>query len=1015
MATYTGANFDEVTTSLKEFSNQLSSVLNPDALSSLSADIPLIQIDKLTESINNDFINPFNNALNQVSSTVNNVNDFIAKINSDLAGLGNVTLLDEKTDSVSFKINLDQNIDIASPLSFDSILPGLGIKIDGGEDAVQGSLDLNLDFGVELFNDREVQLKFDGIDDLQLGGEIKLNDELSLGADIGFLSFDATNNGTQFNADLDIDLDKNGDGKLELSNNDTSAKLDGGLDVNLGLKTQVFGSGMQLPSIESNFVVDWDLGDAKPDKVAFENTQLDAGKFLSDFINPVLQPVNQLLDPIKPVIDALQKEVSLLTTLSNNLGGVLDVNGDQKVNLMDLLQADLPFLKGDLDPDFIDNVTTLVNLIDKVPSGSEIENLTIDIGSYELQDFISDNREFTIDTQAINPGVEVRGFQDQISSQNKVSTFFSSLDDIGFEIPVLDNPTTLFNLFLGEQGKDIDFVKYTSPTLSGGFEITKEIPIVWPLSVFLKGTASFDGQISLGFDSYGIKKLFSEYDSLENAPDVSKSLLEGFYIDDANDIPIFQANLGVEATGGVDVEVEVAGFEIAGVEIKAGGGIDGKIAVDVDDRDGDEKVRYSEIWPLKLFGEITASLRANAEASAFGFSKEWSWESPKVTIFSFESGGNSAPDLSEIIYPLGSTLTINPQQGEYRYFKLEENLVRVGSSGLTKEYNLNQFTEVEVLKIDDDIVIESAEILIPLKVTTGNGSDGVQGGLGNDSIETGSGADVIESRAGDDTIRAGDGDDLVYAGIGNDSVDAGSGGDIVEGGAGDDRIDGGEGSDNLRGDEGNDTINGGAGEDFVEGGKGNDSLLGGEDNDLLLGDAGEDTLSGGNGDDLLFGGADGDRLTGDAGDDSITGDEGDDFIEGNEGQDQINGNVGNDTILGGADGDRLLGERGDDSIQGNTGDDIISGGDDNDTITGNEDNDLLFGDAGDDSIEGNQGDDNIKGDIGNDRISGNEGNDLILGNEGDDILSGGANNDTILGGTDNDAIAGDSGNDRIQG
>lgn len=989
--TYQGNNFGEIKTELQNFASNLSSVLGQSAF---STDIPLLKADILKQKINNYFIATINSAFNNLSANAATATDFVNDIKAALSNIG--TVEDSATeDSLKLKINLKKEIEVSSPFSLESSLPALGMKIKGGDNDVTGTLDVNLIFTVELSRTGGAKLEFPNEKDINITSKLSLGNSAELEAALGFLIFNlknaTKNGGTYFDLELGINLDANNNG--EISPNDTSAELGGNLNVDLELETKVLNSDIELPSLTSDFIVDWKLVGAKigngekyikaenPDKIAFENITLDAGQFFSDIVNPVLKNVQSVTQPIGPFAQALQAEIVLLKDLPE-LGRVFDANGDGKFNLIDLADS----LSDGLDLSLVDNISKLVNIINAVPTVPDGETFELDLGSYELEDFDLNNPNFDLrQIPSINPIQEVKSFLEQLESMGQqdpvitdpenpspfsgFGTFVSSLETLpggGFEIPVLKNPLSFFNLFIG---KDLNLIKYTPPGISGGFSMDHYIPITGPLGVTLAGSGGVSGALSLGFDTYGFKQLAESGDPFN--PANFASVLNGFYVDDAdngtkNDAPIVKLDLGIEAGGAAEAVVARGGVQ---------GGIYGDLWFDVVDEDGDEKARFSELWPLQVAGEITAGLTTYAEVGwpDWGAGKRWEWNSPRVPVAGFDTSKmtlDRSPKLATAIE--GGTLQINlganaenreiiDIQDNYEYVNLEKGSVKVSSFGLTQSYDDAEITKIVIDGGKDDTVIETVGISIPLSVTSGDGNDDIQGGLGNDLIESSFGTDFIKGEAGNDIIRAGDDDDSISGGFGNDIIDAGTGGDVARGDAGDDEIWGGIGSDNLSGGDDNDIIRGEVGQDFIDGGFGNDVLLGGEDNDLLFGRQGNDFLSGGN------------------------------------------------------DQDELYGEQGDDLLEGNLGDDTLSGGDDTDTLSGNEGNDQLKGDAGDDSLEGNLGNDTLYGGIGTDTLLGNEDDDKLYGNEGEDILKGGEGADEIYGGKGEDSIWGEIGFDTIDG
>ncbi|MEM6587065.1 MAG: Hint domain-containing protein [Pseudomonadota bacterium] len=241
-------------------------------------------------------------------------------------------------------------------------------------------------------------------------------------------------------------------------------------------------------------------------------------------------------------------------------------------------------------------------------------------------------------------------------------------------------------------------------------------------------------------------------------------------------------------------------------------------------------------------------------------------------------------------------------------------------------------------------------------------------------------------------------------------------GDQITTGA--DSILGNGGADTIDGDAGNDTIDGGTGNDFIDGGDGDDSIIGGDGSESVDGGDGADFIDTSGPISLDPNNPLGKPDQGFPGlfvaDDDPTND-----------NDTVIGGIGNDTIFTGDDNDSITAGDGDDVVDAGFDNDTVEGGDGNDFIEGGEGFDTLFGGLGDDTIYGgdqgfdvinipdNAGD--LRPDNGDDSIEGGAGNDLIFGQDDSDTIRGGIGNDTLDGGIDNDSIFGDDGDDDIAG
>src|SRR5207249_6952576 len=93
---------------------------------------------------------------------------------------------------------------------------------------------------------------------------------------------------------------------------------------------------VMFPSLRADFHLDWSfstatgLSGSRPN-VAFNSIRLDLGKFLSDFLNPIVSQVQKIVAPIKPVLDILTAPLPVLSDLAPTRA-LLDQDGDQKVS-----------------------------------------------------------------------------------------------------------------------------------------------------------------------------------------------------------------------------------------------------------------------------------------------------------------------------------------------------------------------------------------------------------------------------------------------------------------------------------------------------------------------------------------------------------------------------------------------------------------------------------------------------------------------------------------------------------
>ena len=208
------------------------------------------------------------------------------------------------------------------PINFDLGIPALNLQVDGDVNIRLG-FDVQFGFGVS---------KADGFY-LDTSAE----NEMAVQFEVTIPNFDATGNlfflqleakdhpatPSKFKGAFGIDLkDPSGDGKLtygEFSGGVNfgdviAAKLSATADVNL--KTVVsFGGNTAFPTLRADLNLDlgfanFDTGDGTQPAggiphLAFNHIQLDFGTFISNFLKPIVGRIQDVLKPLKPVIDIL--------------------------------------------------------------------------------------------------------------------------------------------------------------------------------------------------------------------------------------------------------------------------------------------------------------------------------------------------------------------------------------------------------------------------------------------------------------------------------------------------------------------------------------------------------------------------------------------------------------------------------------------------------------------------------------------------------------------------------------
>ncbi len=958
-------------------------------------------------------------------------------------------------DEISYDFALAGEYIVNQPVDFDLGLDGLGLDVDA---------DLNLDVGYQIAvgfgisredgffintvhpgSDPEFRISVDAT-----LSDRALNHPAQATAELFFLQLTATDqqvtradgstSGSYFAGNFAIDLtDPNQDdnrltlSELEAAADAVAVSLDATAHVALGLDAGVANT-TGFPRLAADFELLWQFDTNDPNldgsvqKLEFDNVRLNLNDFLSDTINPVLDKINDVLAPIKPIVEDLDTNIPFLATLrGTDHYSLLDLAQDIAANdtIKELFGGAGSF--GETTSKFVEIVSQLSTF------STQVENLFQSLGA-DGSGFVNFG-DLKLDASAAldanNLGklqpLAGSGSDAEIDSQDQL-TLIHFKDETGFSLPVLESPSQLFGLLLGQ---NIDLATFDLPRLEFEFGFEKFFPIIGPLGVNVGGSIGAAADLQFGFSTVGLRQ-FAEggYDSPE-------LILNGLYVSDtlngqpgAEDVP------ELEVFGELSASAEVNGgiFKIGG-----GGALTATFVADLHDPNDDGRLYLQELVGgfesdglgglFDFSGNVTAELRVYAKALFLSYEKTLA----ESELFSFSEESDPVPALATVS---GGTLTLNLDD------KGDDNVVVTAGQQPGDVVVTNYAGETTVSESftgisrivgnagggNDEIRVDQ-QVKSTLELNGGSGNDTLEAGGGQAVLHGGAGNDTLIASAADaqlfgdddnDTLQGGEGDDALDGGLGADILNGGAGDDALDGGAGEDTLDGGAGNDTLQGSDQNDTLRGGVGNDNLEGGAGNDTLQGGDGNDLLKGQGGEDVLDGDAGNDTLLGGTENDVLHGGRDDDRLEGNEGLDQLFGGLGADRLFGGLDNDTLEGGLSNDRLFGGAGDDTLRGEAGNDELSGADGADILLGGDGSDLLFGYLAaigpDGQLTGDNlspdGDDELYGEAGDDRLFGGQGNDRLEGGQGSDELNGQAGKDRIVYAVDLDDP---SGHDELSG
>ncbi|MCP9481141.1 hypothetical protein NNA36_04120 [Shimia sp. CNT1-13L.2] len=872
--------------------------------------------------------------------------------------------------------------------------------------------------------------------------------------------FDALDAGTGLSGSISLDLQGAGNSLTlgQLGSATLDAELDGTASLQVGLTAQ--SQGDMTPPIGAELNVDWSFTDAtinvsdtnttfgdRPD-VSFETVTMDLGGFMEDFAGPLIEQLDKLLEPLRPILNVLDASIKLLENFPG-LSGVFDKTGDGRVTLIDVMKFVFPNL--DTGP-----FETVVELAKDVADWADFLDSTgfsqgdlilgdVDLGTADIRlpgfDLATVTAQFgglADNLQTVLNGLGGSGWDatDGGSGDTGADILDSMINDGIFGLPILTDPSQWMNLLLGAPA---DLVSIDLPEISIGPKNYKNlfsVPVFPGVFLDIDGFANATINLDFGFDTRGL---------LDPALDA----LDGLYIvDDPNEAEIV-------LNSGVQVGLELNAFVAS---IGGGGNVQGVINLDLDDNLGSTagKLYYDEFIaalttnPFSMFdasGSITAGFSAWVDTI---LGEIWRWDSPRVTLgnFGFDSPGIDL-DLAKMS---GGTMTLHTggRAGDRNLLvpnfdiaeaitvdqSVETGKVDLSINGYTERYNNVSHIKGNGQLLRDSISV-ATNLAISVDFSGGDGDDVLSGAMLGDTLKGGADNDGLFGNGGDDSLRGGLGNDLLDGGEGADTLEGGDGIDWVSYVASDAGVDinfgasiqfGGHalgdvlsGFENLDGSAHDDTVEGSQGDGNIFGRSGNDSLVGGSHLQILFGNDGDDTLESNAGGDTLVGGEGDDTYIVRATNIRVNENENGEIAEGSDsGYDWLKAYVSVDlrgmddfieriTLFNSA--TTAFANGMDNLINGNAQDNGLYGYGGADTIYANNGNDTVYGHGGGDLVTGGKGDDELRGGGGNDSLFGNFGDDKLYGDDGDDVLTGGFGSDTLYAGSGADDLWGGAEND----
>jgi Ca2+-binding RTX toxin-like protein len=828
---------------------------------------------------------------------------------------------------------------------------------------------------------------------------------------------------------------------------------------------KLFGAQV-LPSVNAELVVSgsYSLADGLVlDALALQNVRLDASVLVDALINPWLDPIRSIIDPIADLFSFLtEPPISYV---------------------VDALGTVFPIIK--LADNIITTVSDIQSFVDKLGDGEIL------FGSYNFIEFAGELVAGDMSLSDIDKDDYVTsGTTTSDSALGTPSKPFGTFGDItsGFSVslPLLSDPFSAISILTGDfESVDLVTAKFTLFNIDiGPIDVVSEILdavdapgwVTDAISSVLKATFSLRLQSSfeVGFDLSGIVNFVNTLDP--------ERLLDGIFIT-ADPGSLIDVYIGAS----LSLNLGIAGLDAS---------IGGSFQLSLNDPNDDGKLRIPELIAIgeAAFdaigdGDVIEALGFIFEGSA-GFSAALSiwagiklpWPLPDlifdVELFDFsvgiDFGGNQLPNSigSDAGADETAILGVGANAGN-SFSSIEDDgddVITLTGPNSPIQVNLQSGGLSEQGEVKENV----GAIIIP----AGNGQNTVDMSGLTASIPTitysgGGGDTIVLPATGLHVVFAGDGDDMITAAPGatgtyvifgdggNDTVTI-DGGNVVFFGD----SDFGMRSEFMTAFASGDVTEAkmrallGLNEDYTvtasggtyEVGEANtvslatlltkytiltnttasntiENITVGSGNHIILTGSGEDQIQvsmSGTGDVKIFSGDGDDKVM--AGGSKV-------FIEAGGGADNVQVDGIATEVWG-------FGKAVDESgiAAGDARLNSAAYGDGDDILIGGSHADQLFGQLGNDILEGNFGADNLSGGLGNDFATGgaftitiggsaveladidlttSQAGKLLISVEdqvdGDDTLKGGLGNDILIGGGGNDTVSGSAGNDLVIG
>ena len=354
-----------------------------------------------------------------------------------------------------------------------------------------------------------------------------------------------------------------------------TAGFSGGLHADLQMVLSIGGSDV-FPRFRVIAAIDWNLDKTfgepvvtAPLTVNFTSVDINLGSVVNGFLKPIITQIDEIVDPIRPVLDFLTTDLPIIDT------SPLDI------------ARDFGYGQYAAFVEAVDWVADMAGLIAAMP-GTDFWlnmgsfNVTGDSGSSQGGTITpTSTPDFKNNLSGSGADAQTKGFLDTAVSGNS-----------SFRLNILE-PATIFQLLMGN---DVALLTFAVPDLAVSANYSQFFSVFGPLGMRISGDMSARLHVGFGYDTYGIRQARETGNR--------SYLLDGFYVTNRQNadgtgpvVPTVTFGLGLTAAAELN-----AGVASGGVS----GGLSGRMDLTLVDPNNDGKIRMTELWyeiqaPRKLF------------------------------------------------------------------------------------------------------------------------------------------------------------------------------------------------------------------------------------------------------------------------------------------------------------------------------------------------------------------------------------------------------------------------------